>query len=253
MDTDGTWNTARDRAAFTTTDEALARQVFELLATLGQRPHLASVQRSGFGVTVTAYDVEFTPVGIEPFRLPRKAAKVRAKKTPYWATRRVIVSVEPGPDVETACIGVDSYNHTYLCGDAMIPTHNTGKRAYSEVALQLAAYRYCDTYLEEVPQVGPRGGKKPSLWEERPMPDVDGGVVIHIERETDESPAVARLLPVATGEDIFDQFLYLREVYAGWIERTGYDHRKSESYNPPIGAELHPEMNPDEIWEAIAS
>ena len=45
----------------------------------------------------------------------------------------------------------------------------TGKRAYSEVALQLAAYRYCDDYLEEVEQRGPRGGRGP-LIVTRPVP-----------------------------------------------------------------------------------
>ena len=128
----------------------------------------------------------------------------------------------------------------------------TGKRAYSEVALQLAAYRYAEYYLEEIPQVGPRGGKKPSLWAERPMPHVDGAAVIWIERETDESPAAAHLLPVVADSEIWAQFLYLREVHERWVERTSWDNRKSPSYSPPIGAELHPEMTDDQIQEALA-
>ena len=135
----------------------------------------------------------------------------------------------------------------------IIADTKTGKRAFSEVALQLAAYRNADVYLEERPRTGPRGGKLPSDWVERPMPSVDGAVVIHIERETDDSPAVAHLQPVQAGPDIFEQFLYLREVFAGWVERTGYDHRKSESYNPPVGAPLYPEQPDDEIREAIQS
>lgn len=127
----------------------------------------------------------------------------------------------------------------------------TGKKAYSEVALQLAAYRYSDIYLEEVKRVGPRGGKLKSDWIEKPMPTVDGAAVIHIERETDESPARARLLPVQANEEIWEQFLYLREIHAGWVERTSWDNRKSPSYSPPIGGELHPEMSDEEIQEAI--
>lgn len=129
----------------------------------------------------------------------------------------------------------------------------TGKNAYSEVALQLAAYRFATHYLEEIPQTGPRGGKKPSLWEEKPLPDVDGAAVIHIQRETEESPAVARLLPVIADQDIWNVFLYLREVHAQWIERTGYNHRDHPSYNPPIGDQLHPEMGIDQIKEALHS
>jgi hypothetical protein len=127
----------------------------------------------------------------------------------------------------------------------------TGKRAYSEVALQLAAYRYCDDYLEEVEQRGPRGGRLPSTWEAQPMPQVDGAVVIHIERETEDSPAAARLLPVAAGEREWSVFLWLNEIYREWIERTGFDHRKQPTYSPPIGAELHPEMSDTEIREAL--
>lgn len=143
MDTDGTWNTARRRACFTTTNKGLAYGVDELLRSLGQRPHLAEVQRSGFGVTATAYDVEFTPHGLMPFRLPRKIAKVQSQiagKSTARASRHLIVSVEPGPDVETACIAVDSPNSTYLCSEAMIATHNTGTLHPRMVEAQLAMY-----------------------------------------------------------------------------------------------------------------
>lgn len=141
MDTDGSWNTARSRAVFTNTNKELAHNVFELLATLGQRPHLAEIQRSGFGKTVTAYDIEFTPVGVLPlpFRLPHKHTTV--------ARRRLITSIEPGPDVPTACIGVDSHNHMYLCGEAMIPTHNTGDiDRVHKILMQLAMYRMSTPY-----------------------------------------------------------------------------------------------------------
>lgn len=138
LDTDGTWNTARGRAVFNSTDKALALQVEELLLTLGQRPHLAEYNAHGFGKDVVSYAVEFLPVDLVPFRLPRKASKVgivRGRTTGVRTTRarrRVIVSIEPGPDVETACIAVDSPNSTYLCGRHMVPTHNTGKAASAD-------------------------------------------------------------------------------------------------------------------------
>lgn len=234
MDTDGTWNTARNRAMFTSTDAALAEQVFELLATLGQRPHIAAVQRTGFGVTTTAYDVEWTPVGIAPFRLPRKAAKVTPKMRPYHATRRVIVSIEPGPDVETACIGVDSANHTYLCGRAMIPTHNTGKGVYSEVGLQLNAYASADLRLEGVEKIGPRGGKTVE-WVERPMPKVDSLLVAHVLDDEVE------LVPVKLDPAITDSFLYLLEVFQSWHRRTSWDYRDDDAFDPPVGRPIWPE------------
>lgn len=129
----------------------------------------------------------------------------------------------------------------------------TGKRAYSDVALQLAAYRYTDLFLEEVEQFGPRGGRRPSVWVERDMPEVAGAAVIHIERDTDESPAAASLLPVQAGEAEWSTFLHLQEIYETWIKRTDYRHKDGPDWAPPIGEALYPEMNPDEILEAITS
>lgn len=144
MDTDGGWNRARRTAEFSTTGKNLAVQVEELLLSLGQRPHVAEYLAHGFGVTTTAYRVSFTPVDLQPFRLPRKAEQAAASVKPVTRSRRrVIVSVEPGPDVETACIGVDAPTHTYLCGDRMVPTHNTGadlSYGWQEIAIQLALY-----------------------------------------------------------------------------------------------------------------
>ena len=171
MDTDGTWNTARKRAMFTSTDKGLALGVEELLLTLGQRPHSYSIVRTGFGKTVTAYDVEFTPRDLMPFRLPRKMAKVVAKKVETHASRRVITSIVPGPDVETACIGVDSPNNVYLCSERFIPTHNTGSIAYPhKMAMQLAMYARSLPY--DIP-TDTRGEPEPAL-------DLNRGVIIHL-------------------------------------------------------------------------
>lgn len=144
MDTDGGWNRTRRAASFSTVDKELALRVEELLLSLGQRPNLATVQGHGFGKAVTSYLVSFTPVDLQPFRLPRKAEQAAASVKPVTrSTRRVIVSVEPGPDVETACIGVDAPTHTYLAGDRMVPTHNTGadlSYGWQEICIQLALY-----------------------------------------------------------------------------------------------------------------
>lgn len=140
LDTDGGWT--RDCVTFTSTDKGLAYAVEELLLSLGQRPKISEQTAHGFGKSVTCYRVAFSPIDMQPFRLRSKAARV---VTPQWiksSTRR-IVSVEPGPDVETACIGVDSADHVYLCSERMIPTHNTGSMAdyvVPKMAMQLAMY-----------------------------------------------------------------------------------------------------------------
>jgi replicative DNA helicase len=156
---------------FNSTDKALAMAVEELLLTLGQRPHLAEFQATGFGKTVTAYAVEFTPREIEPFRLPRKAEKAtQTTKSLTYPSRRLIKSVEPGPDVETACIAVDSYNNTYLCSERMIPTHNSGVNAVKyprSTSVQLALYANAPMISNKITI---RGKDKVSIDDWRELP-----------------------------------------------------------------------------------
>ncbi len=155
FDTDGCWNIARNEATFSSTDEVLARQVHELLCTLGQRPYMYSCERKGFGLTVIAHDVKFTPRNIEPFRLPRKLNAMREgmkHKSLKVTRRRLIKSVTPGPDVETVCIAVDSPDSTFLCTEKFIPTHNTGRHDPSyplKPTVQVAAYANSVRYNQE--------------------------------------------------------------------------------------------------------
>lgn len=133
MDTDGYWNAARTQAVFTTTDKSLAFAVRELVCSLGQRGVVHTSTQKGFGLTVQAYQVTFRPVGgLNPFILSRKASKVTIGERPKgWSKshRRVIVAVDETPIVPTQCIAVDSPDHTYLCTESMIPTHNTCESA----------------------------------------------------------------------------------------------------------------------------
>lgn len=132
MDGDGNANPTRKQAIFTTTDKYLSDGVMELLCSLGQRPLQSVTTQRGFGLTVTAYPISFRPVGINPFLLPRKASRI----DPDWgsgdsATRRV-VSVEEVASIPTQCIAVDSSDHTFLCTERMVPTHNTGNDKYPD-------------------------------------------------------------------------------------------------------------------------
>lgn len=126
MDTDGSWNKPRKRAVFTSCDKALANGVRELVVSLGWKASVFEVVRKGFGLTVVAWDVCFTPTDANPFALTRKAELVRLASNAQ-SGRRVIVSIEPVVTVPTQCIQVDAPDSMYLCGEAMIPTHNTGK------------------------------------------------------------------------------------------------------------------------------
>lgn len=129
MDGDGNANPTRKQAVYTTVSKGLSDDVCELLSSLGQRPNQSEVTARGFGRTVTAYPVAFRPIGINPFSLPRKADRVLASWGPGDSWYRRAISVEEVPSVPTQCIAVDSPDHTFLCTERMIPTHNTGKSA----------------------------------------------------------------------------------------------------------------------------
>jgi hypothetical protein len=92
----------------------------------------------------------------------------------------------------------------------------TGDAVYSDVALQLAAYRYADVLLT-------------AEGEEIPMPTVDRCGVIHILADD------ALLLPVDT-EQHFQPFLYVLQV-ARYLQQYDRDHS-------PVGQALRPPNEP---------
>ena len=138
MDTDGTWNKTRRRAVFTSVDESFARRFRNLVASLGERATLLSTQRTGFGKRVTAWEVHWTPLTFNPFRLSRKAALVT---TPIAPQKSVAVKyVKEVPSVPTQCIAVDHPTRMYLAGRQFIPTHNTGQpRGSYDAQMQIFA------------------------------------------------------------------------------------------------------------------
>lgn len=140
MDTDGTCSTG-GTCSFSNTNENLARGVYELALTLGLKPAIRSRPPSNtvsFGtngheiisklvsyvVTFTAYR-DITPV----FKFARKLARMRAstdpKARPNQTGERRVTSISKVGTVPVKCICVDSPRHLYLCGESMIPTHNS--------------------------------------------------------------------------------------------------------------------------------
>lgn len=139
MDTDGTYNQARNDVRFYSCDKALAFAVEELVLSLGERARVFEVQRKGFGKEVTSYDVVWKPQRFNPFILPRKRERVDLEScSSVRSKQRIIKKVEQIPSVATQCIGVDSPDNMYLAGHQMVPTHNTGRAP--EVPEQLGLY-----------------------------------------------------------------------------------------------------------------
>lgn len=82
-----------------------------------------------------------------------------------------------------------------LGGRRLLIDYKTGKDVYPEVALQLAAYRYSESFIG-LPDAS-----------EAPTPEVDGCAVVHL------TPKGYRFIEVRADEEVFRAFLYVREVF----------------------------------------
>lgn len=123
MDTDGTIS-ASGLCEFSVCDFQLARGFHELLMTFGIKATFREGAAKLYGRIVgTRYRIVFYP-NVNPFALARKASRVTDRPT-VRGSIRYIKSVEEVESVPVRCIQVDNPQHMYLCGDAMIPTHNS--------------------------------------------------------------------------------------------------------------------------------
>lgn len=104
-------------------NEVMARGVFELLYSLGQKPNklkwVSDIRSRAGG----CYQVSFMPQeGLIPVALPRKVANVRqtVRKTGW----RTILGIERVESVPVQCLEVDSEDHLFVVGDGFVVTHN---------------------------------------------------------------------------------------------------------------------------------
>jgi len=128
IDSDGYIND-RGNACFYNTNLELAKQVKELITSLGYKvtyreyvPKLRGVE-CNISAIVTFKPIEFV------CRLPFKRSRIQVKPPTaqshlraQWHYIKQIVEV---PSVPVRCITVDSVDNLYLAGKQLIPTHNT--------------------------------------------------------------------------------------------------------------------------------
>lgn len=85
------------------------------------------------------YTVIFTTQKYEVFKLHRKLERqLKCKKHPK-TERLYIKSIVPVDSVPVRCLTVDNEDHMFLCGDTLIPTHNSTVTA--GVALHFAIFK----------------------------------------------------------------------------------------------------------------
>lgn len=127
MDTDGHSVTGTRKVEFVSIREDHAQAVAFLARSLGQKPTIKRKKKTeGYAGQPFFFNVRWTST-INPFRLPRKAKQWQVSRTRQL--RRVmthsIVACEQIAPKPMRCLTVDSPNSMYLCGEALIPTHNT--------------------------------------------------------------------------------------------------------------------------------
>ncbi|MFI5778295.1 replicative DNA helicase [Nocardia sp. NPDC051570] len=127
LDTDGTV-THGGSVQFTVTNERLARDVEELIVSLGYRCGVTTKKvRGRTESTSTAYTLTFATAD-DVFGLHRKHLLHKQRRADNRTVRsgaRYIVDVRRIRIVPVRCVEVDNAEHLYLAGRSMIPTHNS--------------------------------------------------------------------------------------------------------------------------------
>ena len=125
MDTDGSVDKRDGSCNFTTTRRILADHCYELLVSLGIkariREGIARLQGRAISAKYTINFITEKPA----FKLARKLIKQKRSNFRGTHNKRYIISAEEVDPMMMQCVQVDSPSMTYLCGQSMIPTHNT--------------------------------------------------------------------------------------------------------------------------------
>lgn len=130
-------------AEFYASNEVLARQVRELVCSLGFKANIRGKQAKLYGVDKKyTYSVSWTASRDQGvFSLPRKAALLpetlgAARPSQY----RFITDVRRVDPVEMRCLTVDSPSRLFLCTESYIPTHNTASVIQSFIEARALGY-----------------------------------------------------------------------------------------------------------------
>ena len=127
LDTEGTV-TAGGSARLSMTNERLARNVEELVVSLGYRcrlsvgPARGRTAASGRVFTVS-FDTDDVVFGSSRKQLLHKERRAGSGEVPLSSRR--VVDVRPVESVPVRCVEVDNAEHLYLAGRSMVPTHNS--------------------------------------------------------------------------------------------------------------------------------
>lgn len=133
MDTNGQYAQYARYPIFRSSSELLARQVKELVCSLGGIAMLRHVTYERSGSTYTIYCVSINTT-FPPFRLTSKSEIWNNKKRPKIC--RKINKIEYIGKADATCISVDSDDHSYVVTENNIVTHNTTSSIVAAMAAE---------------------------------------------------------------------------------------------------------------------
>ena len=122
MDTNGSVSKTGD-CEFYQKDSVLLDNVRELLSSLGIKSTLTFKLNKEYNQYYGC--IRFTTTDFDVFKLKRKLDRQYKSKNHPKNKRLYIKSITKIETEKTQCIQVDNDSHMYLCGETMIPTHNT--------------------------------------------------------------------------------------------------------------------------------
>lgn len=125
MDTDGSCS-INGRMEYTSVIESLAKQVYQLVCSLGIKATIHENKSLLYGKqSKNRFRVMFT-TQLPVFRLNRKLNRIKLNKSQLSrTTHRFVVNIIPIKSMPMRCITVDSPSHLFLVTKSFIPTHNT--------------------------------------------------------------------------------------------------------------------------------
>ena len=133
MDSDGTVDPKNkvSKCTFVSTSKQLAKDVIELVHTLGGYCSLSENKQHKNSLGQHLYYRVIIHLNECIFKLPRKVNKQNIINDYHKNKKIPIVSIKRIEDEPTQCIGVDNEEHLFIAGDYIV-THNTGVRGFKK-------------------------------------------------------------------------------------------------------------------------
>ncbi|MFE4718240.1 hypothetical protein ACFRLW_17730 [Streptomyces sp. NPDC056728] len=191
----------RDRAGARRYIAGAARRYTEVRSKLGSRAHDVFERiMAGEDVDYVHPDIENHVEHFRAFMAAVNPELVRAEDVAWSYTHEYAGSFDA---ILRIWVEVDAKGNITITPDRsgtpilVMVDYKTSKSTYSDVALQLAAYRYADVIID------PEGN-------EVPMPELDAAAVLHV---TDDQWAFKG---VRADRDVLDAFLTLKKTFS-WV------------------------------------